>query len=480
MKKKNNAVSLQFSNLVFLFAGIVSLLIFFYSAYKLQDPHAFQTTKFYIMCLIISSFLSVLFFWVIIKLNNDLKLNLSITLIIVFFSFYIFETYLFFSNLKSYRQNPDKQFSESIIKAARDKGINYDTRTKLEVLKDLEISGETVYPNLIPEFFRETNGLGEENNKIFPLGGIANTKVILPNELGYFPIYETDKYGFKNPSQAYNKDGLDIVLIGDSFTEGSSVHQNKNIAEILRNFNYNVINLGMAGNGPLIELATLKEYAKQLKPKIILWMFCSNDLENLKYEMSSSILKKYLEDDNYSQNLILKQNEINILLKSFIKKEKKIKSTTKEVNNNYIRIFSDFFNIIKLSNIRVLLKINLQFTEKRILPLKEPFKEIIKNAKKTTSDWGGKMYFVYIPRSLVVIEQKRVESLRNFVLNTNKELNIDIIDLENDLLNDHPDPLSLIPFRTRGHFNEKGYFLIAETIHNRIKNDGYISIKFKN
>ena len=67
------------------------------------------------------------------------------------------------------------------------------------------------------------------------------------------------------------------------------------------------------------------------------------------------------------------------------------------------------------------------------------------------------MYFVYIPRSLVEIEQKRVESLRNFVLNTNKELNIDIIDLENDLLNDHPDPLSLIPFRIRGHFNEKGY-----------------------
>ena len=42
-------------------------------------------------------------------------------------------------DLKSYRQNPDKQFSESIIKAARDKGVNYDTRTKLEVLKDLEI-----------------------------------------------------------------------------------------------------------------------------------------------------------------------------------------------------------------------------------------------------------------------------------------------------------------------------------------------------
>ena len=209
-------------------------------------------------------------------------------------------------------------------------------------------------------------------------------------------------------------------------------------------------------------------------------MFCSNDLENLKYEMSSSILKKYLEDDNYSQNLILKQNEINILLKSFIKKEKKIKSTTKEVNNNYIRIFSDFFNIIKLSNIRVLLKINRQFTEKRIFPLKEPFKEIIKNAKKTTSDWGGNMYFVYIPRSMVVMEKKRVERLRNFALNTNKELNIDIIDLENDLLNNHPDPLSLIPFRIRGHFNEKGYFLIAETIHNRIKNDGYIPIKFKN
>ena len=184
MKKKNNAVSLQFSNLVFLFAGIVSLLIFFYSAYKLQDPNAFQTTKFYIICIIISSFLSVLFFWVIIKLNNDLKLNLSITLIIVFFSFYIFETYLFFSNLKSYRQNPDKQFSESIIKAARDKGINYDTRTKLEVLKDLENDLLNDHPDplsLIPFRIR-----GHFNEKGYFL--IAETIHNRIKNDGYIPI----------------------------------------------------------------------------------------------------------------------------------------------------------------------------------------------------------------------------------------------------------------------------------------------------
>ena len=57
-------------------------------------------------------------------------------------------------------------------------------------------------------------------------------------------------------------------MLGDSFTEGKAVRYNENISANLRNKKYNVLNLGKSGNGPLIELATLKEYATTLNQKL--------------------------------------------------------------------------------------------------------------------------------------------------------------------------------------------------------------------
>ena len=66
--------------------------------------------------------------------------------------------------------------------------------------------------------------------------------------------------------------GIDWILIGDSFTQGHCVDPGSDIAGQLRSMtNKNIINLGVGGNGPLSELATLKEYAENRNPKIV---FC--------------------------------------------------------------------------------------------------------------------------------------------------------------------------------------------------------------
>ena len=44
-----------------------------------------------------------------------------------------------------------------------------------------------------------------------------------------------------------------------------------------------------------------------------------------------------------------------------------------------------------------------------------------------------------------------------------------IIDLRKKLFEKNYDPLSLIPFRMIGHFNEKGYGLISNLIFNEVK-----------
>ena len=84
-------------------------------------------------------------------------------------------------------------------------------------------------------------------------------------------------------------------MLGDSFTQGSCVQPGDDFASQIRLLSkQNVLSLGMAGNGPLLELASLVEYGLKKEPKIVLWIYFErNDLDDLKYEKSNSILKKY-------------------------------------------------------------------------------------------------------------------------------------------------------------------------------------------
>ena len=69
--------------------------------------------------------------------------------------------------------------------------------------------------------------------------------------------------------------------MGDSFAQGFYVHPKNQISSILRNFNLNVINLGVGGSGTLFQYTIFKECTVRLKPKIILWLNYSNDIADL-------------------------------------------------------------------------------------------------------------------------------------------------------------------------------------------------------
>ena len=68
----------------------------------------------------------------------------------------------------------------------------------MKVLKDLRDSGSNAYPYFKPTLLIKSNGLKTFKRRIFPFGGISNITTILNNELGYYPIIETDEHGFNN------------------------------------------------------------------------------------------------------------------------------------------------------------------------------------------------------------------------------------------------------------------------------------------
>ena len=111
------------------------------------------------------------------------------------------------------------------------------------------------------------------------------------------------------------------------------------------------MNLSIAARGPLKEYANLREYIDIIKPKRIIWLYHeSNDLYDLESEITNDYLKQYLENDDFSQNLILKQNQIDKIL---IEKNKK--NLYEELNNPNHKLMGwyDLKYYIRLSLLRL-------------------------------------------------------------------------------------------------------------------------------
>ena len=45
---------------------------------------------------------------------------------------------------------------------------------------------------------------------LMPLSGVSNRKTILCNENGYYAIYQSDRYGFNNPDQEWDKQKIEF------------------------------------------------------------------------------------------------------------------------------------------------------------------------------------------------------------------------------------------------------------------------------
>lgn len=393
------------------------------------------------------------------KQRKDTKVNLALGLMSVIFVLYVVEISLFL-----WEPTPWKR-DIALERAAKKMGVSYDTRTKGEVIQDLRSNGIDAYPVVFPHYFLP-NGLKTKKDAILVLSSISMKTTVLCNESGEWITYVADEYGFNNPSGSWTKRETDIMLIGDSFAQGICVKPGEDIAGQLRKYGWKTINIGMGGHGPLLELASLKEYVEPFKPKIVLWLYYEdNDPVDLKKEAKSSFLVQYLQKD-FSQNLIQRQTEIDKTLRLYI--EKQIES---------YKPHHVIFSILRLKHIWFRLKhfrFALNNKPYQYVELDPLFREILKEAKDRVTDWGGKLYFVYLPMWSRYTDKNKDDNQylhRQRVLSTVQELEIPIIDLHEEVFLKQTDPFSLIPFRLYGHYNAKGYKLVAETIDKRLKEE---------
>ena len=312
--------------------------------------------------------------------------------------------------------------------------------------------------------------LNDGKNKIFSLSGISNSKTILCNEGGSYSIYESDRFGFNNPDSEWNHNEIDYLLVGDSFTHGACVSRPYDIGSQLRLLsNKHVINLGYVRNGPLTEYATLKEYLN-FKVKNIIWLYYEeNDLDDLHGELQNKILKNYLDDQSFTQNLINKNYIKDNLIK--LKLEKIFKNRDK-ITNQFLRILILSKTRRKLAAILVPdRKVNLYidgYNESNLSDYKY-FRQILSLTKDLSSKNNAKLYFVYLPE----LKRYKGNYKNNNYIKIKKivdDLDISFIDIHNEVFNKESKPLVFYPFQKYRHYNIAGYKIISDYIYKFTKN----------
>lgn len=420
-----------------------------HSSYFLSSSDFFSWIKFYGLPL---SLILLIFF------IGSVKKEFPRSFLLLVFSSALLPCYIIEYKLSKQFYNAEEiNSSKQIIVAAKDNNVDPDLRLRREVLKELNQKGIESYP-----FFK----VGTQH-KIYPLGSIPNKKIVLCNELGNYTIYRTDRHGFNNPDSVWDKKEIDVLFLGDSFTHGSCMLDNKNFVNLLREDDANLVNLGNAGNHPYIMLAGLIEYAKPTKPKNIVWMHCSaNDIGGMVRAQNDPLFNKYL-NEIFSQNLIERQNEI-----------------TRHMLNRYnLRHFLyqriDWPSFFKLSQLRTNLRFNLNpklninpeivsdIFKTELSNYEEIFEEIIKRSKSITDSIGSKIYFVSIPTySELLNGQNNTSKTVEKIVRKN---GIEYFDLSEYFLS-KTDPESIFSWKTTGHFSTLGSRLTSQFLGKNIVN----------
>lgn len=281
-----------------------------------------------------------------------------------------------------------------------------DRRTRLEVLSDLRAQGLDAMTSPSSHSFLTDRGGSRvseftlDGREFLPLSGIARKPSVVCNESGTYLIIEPDRFGFHNPDAVWQTTPMDIAAVGDSFAFGMCVAPAESFVARIRQAHPATINLGMISNGPLFELATLKEYLPALAPRLVIWFFFENDIEDIEYERRDAVLMNYVRDDTFTQDLRTKQADIDRLVTGFLaRRERNARQRVADEG----RIATKTHQVLTLSRIHTL------FGETRLSLFGEPdamvltdeawtlFDQTLAKADAAVRAWGGRIHFVYLP-----------------------------------------------------------------------------------
>ena len=394
---------------------------------------------------------------------------------------------------RSKPQNPfqwGEDYKAQRMTLAAQVGRSFDTRSRLEVMRDLRRQGIEAWPSIVPHtlFIGWPDAIREpsiqiKGQPILPLGGISDVPTVYCNENGNYVIYNSDEHGFRNPKGLWSLPSLDIAIIGDSYAHGACVEERESFAGVIRARYPATLNLGSDGIGPLMELAELKEYAAPFRPKVVLWFYFEmNDMGELEEE-KHTLLMNYLTLE-FTQGMLASQSDIDQALKAHV-----TQVAERLQNRSMLLAFfgrlrdpdsrgTQVQRLLTMANVRARLE---QFftqisdvdvradlpTSRQAPPHQEEdlslFARTLGEAHKTVRRWGGTLVFVYLPEYGRYAQHAWYNGDRESVLRIVRDSGLPLIDLHQTFAA-QDDPLDLFPFRRDGHYAPAGHQLVAREV----------------
>jgi hypothetical protein len=363
--------------------------------------------------------------------------------------------------------DPERARQEAIRKVARDKGVPFDARTRLQVITDLRKRSILAYPAFHPYTLLDSP-LSVEGVDTIPVSGVARVVTISCNEGGQYLTFQTDERGFPNPPGLWSKSRADIAIVGDSIALGECVAPPDSIASQLRQRHPGTITLGAGGNGPLLELAALKEYLPALKPQRVLWFFYEgNDMDNLEEEKQSRILIRYL-NSRFRQGLPQRQDALNQAIAAYL--EAAIQAEGVKRGSWHASLAGFLF----LKQLRVLIwkRMDVAFALDRPSGDFTTLERILREAHRTVESWGGQLIVVYLPAPFRYPDQYQfskssrrwLDHIHAEVLKVTRKLGIPVIDAIRSFPDEPGNTKFFYPYLA--HYTPEGYRAVGRTILN--------------
>ena len=316
--------------------------------------------------------------------------------------------------------------------------------------------------------------IGEK--KIFPLGGRGNTYFLMDNEAGFYPLYLSDRFGFNNSDDVYNKK-IKVMITGDHIAEGLSVNYKQTIGFLLNQSGCNTLNVGRYDNAALAKYASLVEYGKIYKPEVVLWLHYPDDVHELKRELQIPLLLNYLKNDDYFQNLVGEQENFDKAILPYLEKARQ--------DLKRKRGYFSKRRILTLKNVRDLFYINNSSDKKNYISLDKSIKNELKSFEKILflssrliDSWGGKKYFFYFPEYRIYqgntnynFRGVSINELKTRVKKIAQKYNFKIIDTQEIIFENYRDPEIMFPMLLDSHYSANGYEKIFFEIRKLFKEE---------
>lgn len=248
-------------------------------------------------------------------------------------------------------------------------------------------------------------------------------------------LYEANSSGFRSSDHERGKNSKNIVLLGDSYTFGAFVNYEDTFGEIIAQANpeFFVHNFAMPGFGVDQMLMTLRHYALDSKPDLVVVGLVDSDFERS--------LSAYRWKEKRSKP-------------AFKVKNGKLELKTIDDQSNPVIKFLDTHSRVYAGYKLALRQLDYYYPLGHWWPLNGA---IIDEIHSICADNGIEVLFIYLPSR----EWKPFPMLEKYMADNNYHfINIQTLGIEQ--------PMSLYLEKDR-HFSPPGHKLVADTIENYLE-----------